>query len=171
MKFSRPDYNQIKDLSGKIPEDEPVFLLRGQDKLAPAIVTCWTTYALREGVSREMIKSAMDQALEMEEWQYGHGAKRPDIPCQPETSPLVREAMVISEEKLRAKISAQPPVVDTMNKFAVGAQGNNIFIGLAPRTSRLSKSEALGLAAWLVALATLDPEREFTPILKAVQNS
>ena len=29
MKHARDDYNRIQDPAGKIPEDEPVFLLRG----------------------------------------------------------------------------------------------------------------------------------------------
>jgi len=35
MKFTREDYNRrIVDLENRIPENEPVFLLRGQDKFA-----------------------------------------------------------------------------------------------------------------------------------------
>lgn len=34
MKHAREDYNRIQDPEGKIPADEPVVLLRGQDKLA-----------------------------------------------------------------------------------------------------------------------------------------
>lgn len=32
MKHARPDYDRIQDPAGLIPEDEPVFLLRAQDK-------------------------------------------------------------------------------------------------------------------------------------------
>lgn len=32
MKHARDDYNRIQDPSGKIPADEPVFLMRAQDK-------------------------------------------------------------------------------------------------------------------------------------------
>jgi hypothetical protein len=34
MKHARADYNRIQDPAGLIHEDEPVFLLRGQDMLA-----------------------------------------------------------------------------------------------------------------------------------------
>ena len=34
MKHAREDYNRIQDPAGLIPDDEPVFLLRGQDFLA-----------------------------------------------------------------------------------------------------------------------------------------
>ena len=37
MKFTREDYNErIIDKAGKIPGDEPVFLLRAQDVYAPS---------------------------------------------------------------------------------------------------------------------------------------
>ena len=36
MRFTRDDYNRrIVDTEHRIPDDEPVFLLRGQDALAP----------------------------------------------------------------------------------------------------------------------------------------
>lgn len=47
MKHARPDYNRIQDPAGLIPEDEPVFLLRGQDVLAPSLVKDW---AIRKSV-------------------------------------------------------------------------------------------------------------------------
>ena len=43
MKHAREDYNRIQDPAGKIPENEPVFLLRGQDKFAPATLEFWGT--------------------------------------------------------------------------------------------------------------------------------
>ena len=33
MIHARDDYNRIQDPAGKIPADEPVFLLRAQDEL------------------------------------------------------------------------------------------------------------------------------------------
>lgn len=39
MKHAREDYNRrIIDVDGTIPENEPVFLFRGQDKLAPQVL-------------------------------------------------------------------------------------------------------------------------------------
>jgi hypothetical protein len=38
MKHARRDYNRIQDPAAQIPADEPVFLLRGQDPLAPSVV-------------------------------------------------------------------------------------------------------------------------------------
>lgn len=41
MKHARDDYNRIQDPANLIPEDEPVFLLRGQDRTAGQIVRLW----------------------------------------------------------------------------------------------------------------------------------
>lgn len=41
MIHAREDYNRIQDPAKKIPEDEPVFLLRAQDKTAAQIVRLW----------------------------------------------------------------------------------------------------------------------------------
>lgn len=42
MRHVRADYNlRIQDSANLIPEDEPVFLLRGQDRTAAQIVRLW----------------------------------------------------------------------------------------------------------------------------------
>ncbi len=56
------------------------------------------------------------------------------------------------------------------NKFLVGAQGDQVVIGLPMRTARMTKDEALTLAAWLVAIATTDPEKDFQPLLGAAMS-
>ena len=56
------------------------------------------------------------------------------------------------------------------NKYLVGSRGNGIVITSPPR-GRISRRDALELAAWLVAVATFDHEKEFTPILNEVLNS
>jgi hypothetical protein len=55
------------------------------------------------------------------------------------------------------------------NKFMVGAQGNDIVVGLASRTARMSKEDALELAAWLVSMASTDIGKEFIPKLAEIQ--
>ncbi len=57
------------------------------------------------------------------------------------------------------------------NKWLVGVRGNEIVIGLPMRAARMTKEEALSLAAWLVALSTPIPEIDFQPILEAVLKS
>lgn len=83
MKHARPDYNRIQDPEGLIPEDEPVFLLRAQDKLAPEVVRNWA-WMLRsrsnDQAAQAMATMAMKQSEKMEAWQRAHAVKMPDLP-------------------------------------------------------------------------------------------
>ena len=47
MKHARDDYNRIQDPAGKIPADEPVFLLRAQDELACKAVAYYASLCER----------------------------------------------------------------------------------------------------------------------------
>lgn len=88
MKHAREDYNRIQDPAGLIPEDEPVFLLRGQDIFAPKIVMSWARELLQ--VSKDitdhdkranllmMATMAIEHATEMVEWQHTMRSKLPD---------------------------------------------------------------------------------------------
>jgi hypothetical protein len=58
-------------------------------------------------------------------------------------------------------------MIDMMNKFMVGVQGERISIG-NPQPF-MSRSDALNLAAWLVAVADLD--NEFALVLDKVRNT
>lgn len=59
--------------------------------------------------------------------------------------------------------------MDTFNKFAVGVQGDKITVFNIVGPARISKDEALNLAAWLVSLA--DPVGDqFPKWLEAVQS-
>lgn len=80
MKHARSDYNRIQDPAGLIPEDEPVFLLRGKDICAPEAVRHWALSARRKGASMDIIDAAFTQADAMEHWQIAHGSKTPDMP-------------------------------------------------------------------------------------------
>lgn len=82
MIHARDDYNRIQDPAGKIPADEPVFLLRAQDKHAPEVVAFWASLVLREGNAPEMGNMAMHHARRMRDWQAEHGRKSPDLPVQ-----------------------------------------------------------------------------------------
>lgn len=59
-------------------------------------------------------------------------------------------------------------MIDTFNKFLVGAQGDQIAF-LRPVPPRISKADALLLAAYLVCMA--DADDEFDGYLKAVQGT
>ena len=80
MKHARTDYSRIQDPENKIPEDEPVFLLRGQDLVAPQIVEMWALAARKVGAADNIYAAAMSQAGEMRKWQQDHTPKIPDMP-------------------------------------------------------------------------------------------
>ena len=68
MKHARPDYNRIQDPEAKIPEDEPVFLIRGQDQVASKVVRHWADLNDEAGGDPELSANARDQADKMDEW-------------------------------------------------------------------------------------------------------
>lgn len=80
MKHARPDYNRIQDPEGKIPQDEPVFLIRGQDVTAPDVVRYWAMQAKSHGADDLIVQAAKAQADCMVDWQRDHGMKIPDMP-------------------------------------------------------------------------------------------
>jgi hypothetical protein len=88
MKHARADYDEIQDPRNIIPEDEPVFLLRGQDKFAWQVVSLYADLAQRGGASPELVASCREHAQKMKEWQT---KKIPDMPEgaseRPEASP------------------------------------------------------------------------------------
>ena len=79
MKHAREDYNRIQDPEGKIPEDEPVFLLRGQDPAAATAVRIYALLARDQGSSHDLVMKAHEQAEEMEKWANGHGKDCADL--------------------------------------------------------------------------------------------
>ncbi len=79
MKHAREDYNRIQDPAGLIPENEPVFLLRGKDVCAPAAIEAWCAIARKYGVEDEMIKAAARHANLMREWQANVEKQVPDM--------------------------------------------------------------------------------------------
>ena len=81
MKHAREDYNRIQDPAGKIPEDEPVFLIRGQDKCGPETLRFWARLAAEQGAHKDIVHAAFDQASEMEFWQDMCAQKVPDMPA------------------------------------------------------------------------------------------
>lgn len=79
MIHAREDYNHIQDPSGKIPEDEPVFLLRGQDKFAPALLCEWAKQLMEAGGDMSMALEVVAHAIKMHDWQESVKKKIPDL--------------------------------------------------------------------------------------------
>lgn len=81
MIHAREDYNRrIQDSENIIPEDEPVFLLRGQDALAPSILLDWASRLRSLGGDPDMVDLVREQAHRMIFWQNENGVKVPDLP-------------------------------------------------------------------------------------------
>lgn len=65
-----------KQRIGRIPDEEPIFILRGQDILAPETIEFWCQLAEKAGVSpSRKVMEARDLAKDMREWPK---RKRPD---------------------------------------------------------------------------------------------
>jgi len=80
MKFGREDYNKrIIDTENKIPVDEPVFLLRAQDKFAPKLLLQWAMEVRLAGGDPKVAAEAEEHAQNMLDWQKVHGSKNPDM--------------------------------------------------------------------------------------------
>ena len=78
MKFTRDDYNKrIIDTGGKIPEDEPVFLLRAQDVYAPSTLRHYAKL-LEENGNSEMAEELRAHARQMVVWQKSVRVHKPD---------------------------------------------------------------------------------------------
>ena len=71
MIHARTDYNRIQDPENKIPQDEPVFLLRGQDQFAPKLLQDWAISARLYG-NEEMAKMVENHAKLMIEIGRAH---------------------------------------------------------------------------------------------------
>ena len=79
MKHARDDYNRIQDPAGLIPDEEPVFLLRGQDLAAPRALRAYAIHASSIGASDDLVAATLAQARRMEEWQRLRARKTPDL--------------------------------------------------------------------------------------------
>ncbi len=68
MLHARKDYNRIQDPENKIPEDEPVFLLRAQDQVAAEVVRYWAYLHKVKGGDEAIEILAIKQARLMDRW-------------------------------------------------------------------------------------------------------
>ena len=62
----------------KAAEDEPIFVLRAQDKLAPNVVRHWAREAHNYGTPITKVNEAFGLANMMESWQDQNFKKVPD---------------------------------------------------------------------------------------------
>ncbi len=80
MIHARTDYDRIQDPENKIGEDEPVFLLRAKDVLAPEIVYAWAMRLDVMGGDKELVEHVKDWSSKMRKWQQDNESKVPDTP-------------------------------------------------------------------------------------------
>jgi hypothetical protein len=59
-------------------DNEPIFVLRAKDKLAPNVVRRWAAEAGINGASQEKVEEAFELATKMEVWASQNGSKLPD---------------------------------------------------------------------------------------------
>lgn len=84
MLHLRTDYQSIQPANGatSIAEDEPVFIVRAKDKVAPMVTRLWAAYALQAGADPETCARVQEWADYMHEYAVEHfdGGKVPDVP-------------------------------------------------------------------------------------------
>ena len=78
MRHIRGDYDRIQDPENKIPEYEPVFLIRGQDVCGPETLRRWADLNEQKGGDPLLSLAVKKQALTMEMWQLSVKAKVAD---------------------------------------------------------------------------------------------
>lgn len=79
MKHARQDYDRFQDPSGKIPDDEPVLLIRGQDAAAPRALRAWADINDEIGGDSALSSLVREHANLMEEWQRNVAMKIADL--------------------------------------------------------------------------------------------
>lgn len=62
----------------KVDGDEPVFVLRAKDTMAPTVVRIWAMFADIAGVFPAKTDEARELAHQMDVWQREHGSKLAD---------------------------------------------------------------------------------------------
>lgn len=78
LKHSRDDYNETIQVGHDlIPDDEPVFLIRGQDVVSGDAVRHWAYLAEDVGADPKMVQMARAHAALMDQWP---NKKLPDLP-------------------------------------------------------------------------------------------
>jgi hypothetical protein len=81
MQHLRSDYDDFAVLDAKIPDDEPVFLLRAQDPSSEIAVRAWCDDAERLGADPDLVRATRDWATRMGEYARAKGKRVADVPA------------------------------------------------------------------------------------------
>lgn len=76
--MARKKVEAVTGCYAKAADDEPLFVLRATDVLAPLVVRTWADMAADRGVSEGKVAEARQLAEDMELWQTENGSKIPD---------------------------------------------------------------------------------------------
>ncbi len=68
--------NWLFKYAQSLGDNEPIFILRAQDMIAPAVVREWAYQARRYGVNEEKIDGARRIADKMEDWQWENDKRK-----------------------------------------------------------------------------------------------
>lgn len=70
-------YGRVTIERGTIGDDEPVIVLRAQDRLVPDLLKVYEILCTLAGSPLHHIEAIRDSALEIKAWQAGHLTKTP----------------------------------------------------------------------------------------------
>jgi hypothetical protein len=83
MKHARTDYDgRIVDTAGEIPDDEPVFIIRGHDPAAKFALAAYVNAARDFGVDHEHLVALNEHAIRMREWERQHPHGPATVPTE-----------------------------------------------------------------------------------------
>lgn len=91
MKHSRADYNH-HDLNLRIPDDEPVFLIRAQDIVSGDAVRAWANLNDLASGDPKLSRLAREHAQLMDAWPKKKAADLPQVTSPSDARPTPREA-------------------------------------------------------------------------------
>jgi hypothetical protein len=82
-------YGKVTLERGSIPEDEPVFVLRSQDKLAPRLLEYYEMMCKAQGATETQVEAVVRAGEGMRAWQVEHHdrVKLPDTDNGSQTMP------------------------------------------------------------------------------------
>jgi hypothetical protein len=76
MRHAREDYERFQDPAGIIPEEEPVFLIRGQDSVGALAVLLYAALAESVNADPDLVRRCRAHAARMAAWPKH---KTPDL--------------------------------------------------------------------------------------------
>jgi hypothetical protein len=81
MHHACSDHYRLQDPTGLIPDDEPVFLLRGHNRHLPAVLAFYQELVGRDSeVAPDLVRMVGVQRARVIRWQHAHGRKSPTLP-------------------------------------------------------------------------------------------